>query len=44
MANPSIVAYVVQRLSELGIDRVFGVPGDYAFPIDDAIEACPSVA
>ena len=44
MANPSIVAYVVQRLSELGIDRVFGVPGDYAFPIDDAIETCPSVA
>ena len=43
MTNPTIVNYVVQRLSELGIDRVFGVPGDYAFPIDDAIEACPSL-
>lgn len=43
MANPSVAEYVVQRLSELGIDRVFGVPGDYAFPIDDAIEACPSL-
>lgn len=43
MAAPTVVEYVVNRLSELGIDRVFGVPGDYAFPIDDAIEACPSL-
>jgi indolepyruvate decarboxylase len=41
MANPSIAEYVVQPLSELGIDRVFGVPGDYAFPIDMAIEKSP---
>jgi indolepyruvate decarboxylase len=27
-------------LADLGIDRVFGVPGDYSFPFDDAIEAC----
>jgi len=43
MSNPTVADYVVKRLSELGIDRVFGVPGDYAFPIDDAIEACPSL-
>lgn len=43
MTNPSVAAYTVQRLSELGIDKVFGVPGDYAFPIDDAIELCPSL-
>lgn len=43
MSNPTVAEYTVQRLSELGIDRVFGVPGDYAFPIDDAIEACPSL-
>ena len=43
MTNPSIAAYTVKRLSELGIDKVFGVPGDYAFPIDDAIEVCPSL-
>lgn len=43
MSNPTIAEYVVQRLSELGIDKVFGVPGDYAFPIDDAIEVCPSL-
>lgn len=43
MAMPTVAEYAVMRLSELGIDRVFGVPGDYAFPIDDAIEACPSL-
>jgi indolepyruvate decarboxylase len=43
MVNPTVVDYVVKRLSELGIDRVFGVPGDYAFPIDDAVEACPAL-
>lgn len=43
MTNPTIAEYAVQRLSDLGIDKVFGVPGDYAFPIDDAIEVCPSL-
>jgi indolepyruvate decarboxylase len=33
----------VSRIAQLGIDRVFGVPGDYAFPIDDAVEAAPNV-
>ncbi len=37
---PTVAQYVVNRLADLGIDRVFGVPGDYAFPFDDAIEAC----
>jgi indolepyruvate decarboxylase len=41
MTNASITVaeYVVSRLADLGIDRVFGVPGDYSFPFDDAIEA-----
>jgi indolepyruvate decarboxylase len=43
MTNPSVAEYVVRRLSDLGIDKVFGVPGDYAFPIDDAIEVCPTL-
>lgn len=43
MSALTVVEYAVKRLSELGIDRVFGVPGDYAFPIDDAVEACPSL-
>ena len=37
--NLSVVEYVIRRLADLGIDRAFGVPGDYAFPIDDAIES-----
>lgn len=36
--TPSVAEYVVNRLADLGIDRVFGVPGDYSFPFDDAIE------
>jgi len=43
MTNPSVADYAVQRLSDLGIDRAFGVPGDYAFPIDSAIETCPTL-
>jgi indolepyruvate decarboxylase len=36
--NLTVVEYVIRRLADLGIDRAFGVPGDYSFPIDDAIE------
>ena len=43
MTTPTVVDYVVKRLSELGISKVFAVPGDYAFPIDDAVEACPAL-
>lgn len=38
MTNPTVAEYTLQRLAALGIDKVFGVPGDYAFSIDDAIE------
>jgi indolepyruvate decarboxylase len=41
--QPTVAAYAVSRIAQLGIDRVFGVPGDYAFPIDDAVEAAPNV-
>lgn len=34
----TVAEYVVQRLAALGIKHVFGVPGDYAFPIDLAVE------
>ena len=36
--NPTVAEYTLQRLAALGIDRVFGVPGDYAFSVDDAVE------
>jgi indolepyruvate decarboxylase len=31
------IQHVLGRLKDLGITDVFGVPGDYAFPINDAI-------
>jgi hypothetical protein len=36
--NPSLADYVIARLADLGIEHAFGVPGDGAFHIDDAIE------
>lgn len=38
---PSVVTYALDRLADLGIGHVFGVPGDYAFPINDAVEVHP---
>ena len=42
-SNPCVALYVAQRLSDLGIEHVFGVPGDYAFSFDDAVELCPKL-
>ena len=36
---PTVAEYVIDRLADLGIDCAFGVPGDYSFPFDDAIDA-----
>ena len=36
--SPTVALYTLNRLSQLGIDKIFGVPGDYAFSIDDAVE------
>lgn len=38
MTKLTVSEYVLTRLAALGIDRVFGVPGDYAFSVDDAVE------
>lgn len=43
LSSPTLAEYVVKRLADLGIDRAFGVPGDYTFPFDDAIEASSRV-
>ncbi|MCX8667489.1 alpha-keto acid decarboxylase family protein [Acetobacteraceae bacterium B3987] len=32
-----VVDYLLDQLAQLGVEHVFGVPGDYAFPINDAI-------
>ena len=39
--SPSVVTYVLDRLADLGIGHVFGVPGDYSFPLNDAVEVHP---
>jgi indolepyruvate decarboxylase len=44
MANPTVAEYVLDRLADLGLGHVFGVPGDFAFPIDDAVEASGRLA
>jgi indolepyruvate decarboxylase len=36
MAN-TVIAHLLRRLKEIGITDIFGVPGDYAFPVNDAI-------
>lgn len=39
----NVAQYVVARLSQLGITDCFGVPGDFAFPLNDAIVANPKI-
>jgi indolepyruvate decarboxylase len=33
----TVIQYVLARLHDIGVTDVFGVPGDYAFPVNDAI-------
>jgi len=44
MPTPTVAQYTLTRLSQLGIDRIFGVPGDYAFAINDATEHVPGLS
>ncbi|MEB3335657.1 MAG: thiamine pyrophosphate-binding protein [Cyanobacteriota bacterium] len=44
MGSPTVAQYTLSRLSQLGIDRIFGVPGDYAFSINDAAERVEGLA
>ncbi len=43
MKTQTVAEYTLTRLSQLGIDRIFGVPGDYAFAINDAAENVPGL-
>jgi indolepyruvate decarboxylase len=38
-----VIGYVLRRLKEIGIDAIFGVPGDFAFPVQDAIVNDPGI-
>jgi len=40
----TVGTYLLDRLKELGIRHIFGVPGDYGFPFMDRIEADRDIA
>jgi indolepyruvate decarboxylase len=33
----TVIQYVLKRLHDIGVRDIFGVPGDYAFPVNDTI-------
>ncbi len=37
MINKTVIEYVLDRIYQIGIHDIFGVAGDYAFPIEDAV-------
>lgn len=42
-ASPTtVIEHVLSRLREIGISAIFGVPGDYAFAVEDAIVNFPA--
>jgi indolepyruvate decarboxylase len=43
MSNPTVIEYVLGRLKEQGVSDIFGVPGDYVYPVLDGILADPDI-
>ncbi len=43
MITTTVIDYIVQRLADEGISDCFGVPGDYAFPVCDAVDRNPNI-
>jgi hypothetical protein len=39
----TVIQYVLGRLKDIGIDDIFAVAGDFAFPIHDAIVQDPDI-
>ena len=39
----TVIDYIVRRLVDEGISDCFGVPGDYAFPVCDAVDRNPHI-
>jgi indolepyruvate decarboxylase len=39
----TVIQHVLRRLKEIGVDDVFGVAGDYAFSVNDAIVEHPAI-
>ena len=41
--STTVIEYVLGRLRDIGISDIFGVPGDFAFPVQDAIVGHPDI-
>jgi indolepyruvate decarboxylase len=41
--SKTVIEHVLGRLKSIGIDHIFRVPGDYAFPVEDAIVNFPGI-
>src|ERR1700726_4870148 len=39
----TVIDYIVQRIADEGVEHCFGVPGDYAFPVGDAVDSNPNI-
>ena len=39
----TVIDYIVQRIADEGVEHCFGVPGDYAFPVGDAVDRNPNI-
>jgi indolepyruvate decarboxylase len=40
----TVIQHVLRRLKEIGVNDIFGVAGDYAFPVNDAIVEDPAIS
>ena len=44
MKAATVIDYIVQRIAGEGVEStVSGVPGDYAFPVGDAVDRNPNI-
>jgi indolepyruvate decarboxylase len=43
LSKLTVIQHVLNRLKEIGISEIFGVAGDFAFSIDDAIASFPGI-
>jgi indolepyruvate decarboxylase len=43
MKATTVIDYIVQRIADEGVQHCFGVPGDYAFPVGDAVDRNPNI-
>lgn len=43
LSPATVIEHVLERLKAIGISEVFGVAGDYAFPVEDAIVPFPGM-